>query len=165
MRKPTAKSPETACRKCNLPVPTGAKACPNCGMARKSDAVSAVFVVLLLASSLLLVSSSYVTSKQADAVKSTSSTTISSVKTAPPELPPQDQSQGAYTAAKRLIEQQFPNAKRISEFRESPVTKSGTTFQVTLFVDSVENGTAVRNALQVKLDFTSGNWKLKEIVR
>ncbi len=151
----------TPCRKCFAKVPVAAKYCPECGASKKFDTVPAIFIVLLLASSLLLMSSTFVTTKQVLAVNSGSTPLPSQTVT---ELPaPKDLSQSAYQAAKRLVQERLPGALRISEPNESPVSKNGDIFQVTLFVDLVENGAPSRNVYQVKLIQDRGNWQLREI--
>ncbi|MDB6025739.1 MAG: hypothetical protein JWM68_1962 [Verrucomicrobiales bacterium] len=160
-------SPRTvACRKCTAFIPVEVKFCPNCGSGQKSEAVPVVFVILLLCSSLLLMTSSYVTNKQVDGVMTSARFAVTPVQPAaiqPP--PPKDLTKSAYAAAKGFIQQQYPNAQRISELNESPVGKNGEVFQVTMFVDSQDGGSPTRNVLQVNLELDRGSWKLKEIVQ
>ena len=160
-------SKTTTCRKCFAKIPATAKSCPECGASKKSEAVPAILVILLLASSFLLMSSSYVTTKQiADEKERPTAPGVASFKSEPVAPPaPKDLSQSAYQAAKKLVKERFPEAMRISEPNESPVGKNGDIFQVTLFVDLVENGSPSRTVLQVKLAQDRGNWQLKEIVK
>ncbi len=160
-------SKTTRCRKCPATIPVDSRYCPECGSAQKADTVPIILVVLLICSSALLMSSTYITNKQADNAVASTSPTFAASKPAitPNPPPPANAAEAAYTAAKRFVQEQFPNARKISGLNESPVGKNGSIYQVTVFVDSVEGGSIVRNVVQVKLEMVGGDWKLRDITQ
>ena len=163
--------PTTVCRECYKRIPVDAKFCPDCGKSVKAPAaVPVILVVLLLASSVFLISSSVVTAKRVlevsdtDPLKPVAAPASVTPAVAEPVVP-KDITKAAYDAVRQLAQQKYPNAQRISDLPQSPVTKVGEGYVVTLYVDSVENGSAVRNVLQVKVQLESGKWVQKELIQ
>jgi ribosomal protein L40E len=172
MSKATAEAGQTTvCRECYKRIPAEAKYCPDCGTAIKTPAtVPVILVLLLLGSSIFLISSSVVTAKRVLEVSETT-TTRTALPVTPPLKPaapepviPKDVTQAAYDAVRELARERYPNAQRISEINQSPVSKVGDAYVVTLYIDSVENKSVVRNVLQVKVQLEQGKWVQKELI-
>ncbi|MGI8965605.1 MAG: hypothetical protein ACR2H1_05890 [Limisphaerales bacterium] len=181
------------CANCGMAIPPELKTCPKCG-AKKTEKLTApplpakpetktdpppvlktnpfplILIILLLCSSLLMLSSSVVNVVKFSGPNAAKIPAPPAAKTSPPKkavVPaPTDLKFQAYLAAKKFVSEQFPEAQKFSEYKESPIDQSGKNYSVLIFFDAFnEISPPARNVFTVEMEWTGTGFKLKQIKR
>ncbi|MDQ6630430.1 MAG: zinc ribbon domain-containing protein [Verrucomicrobiota bacterium] len=181
------------CANCGMAIPPDSKTCPKCG-AKKTEKLTApplptkpetkiepppalktnpfplILIILLLCSSLLMLSSSVVNVVRFSAPNAAKIPAPAAAKIAPPKKvvapAPTDLKFQAYLAAKKFVSEQFPDAQKFSEYKESPIDQSGKNYSVLIFFDALnQTSPPARNVFTVEMEWSGTSFKLKQIKR